>query len=357
MTLTAISIFKEAEQVNLGTKKPVSVKNALNCVSHKNPIVNICHQVLCFLTGKGIITKKRLVKVLHEADLPTLSRVQALFAKAKKHAVEDTKITDAAKATEKKAANQFLSQAKNYQLFLDLLAEEFLIKFAANDPALLTLIKNLPAENKQGIRDLAKAGVTAAYVVECVRTNPQDSAVELLKPLLEKETFAKEFKADLDHKMNPNIHALPNLAELYEELNKGLFGVVQNGFKLPKAGHREFVKQVNFTIKDQTNNPTVETYFVAPKPTNPEDTAEIFKKALAEKSSHIVALSYPSYLAMKANTDHKLGNSFITLKLLSQKTICGNEFIVKNFQVTDASVIDDGVRFTDIGNTLIHPHR
>jgi hypothetical protein len=355
MSISAVSTLQKVEPIIIGSKKAVSVKHALKCVNSKNSVSKIWHQILCFFSGKGLVTKQRLVKALHEADLPTLAKVQRLFTKAKELADKEVTSTD---ANEKAVANQFLKRAKNHELFLALLAEEFLVKFAANDPAVLGLVKSLPATNKKAIQDLAQAGITSTYLLAQSPTNPQDSALEVLKPLLEKEMFAEQIKAKIDSFMKPKANAIPHLAELYEELNKGLLGVIQNSCGPTKAGgSKDLIKPVTFKkVEQQADQPTEEIYFVAPKPTKPEETAAIFKKALAEKSSHIVTLSYPDYLVMKADTDHKLGNSSITLKLLEQEFIgAGAGYIRKSFQVTDASIKENGKPLQRNIDVLVFP--
>lgn len=214
MSISAVSTLQKVEPIIIGSKKAVSVKHALKCVNSKNSVSKIWHQILCFFSGKGLVTKQRLVKALHEADLPTLAKVQRLFTKAKELADKEVTSTD---ANEKAVANQFLKRAKNHELFLALLAEEFLVKFAANDPAVLGLVKSLPATNKKAIQDLAQAGITSTYLLAQSPTNPQDSALEVLKPLLEKEMFAEQIKAKIDSFMKPKANAIPHLAELYEE--------------------------------------------------------------------------------------------------------------------------------------------
>ncbi|PJD97574.1 MAG: hypothetical protein CK425_02805 [Parachlamydia sp.] len=352
MSISAVSTFQKVEPVIIGSKKAVSVKHALKCVSNKNSVSKIWHQILCFFSGKGLVTKQRLVKALHETDLPTLAKVQRLFTKAKELADKATISND---ANEKAVADKFLKRAKNHQLFLDLLAEEFLVKFAANDPAILTFVKGLPATNKKAIQDLAQAGITSTYLVAQSPTNPQNSPVEVLKPLLEKEMFAEQIKAKIDSFMKPKANAIPHLKKLYNQLNKGLLGVIQNCCGPTKTRSKDLIKPVTFKkVEQQADKPTEETYFVAPKPTRPEETAAIFKKALAEKSSHIVALSYPDYLVMKADIDHKLGNSSITLKLLDQKFI-EDDYIRKRFQVTDASLKENGKPLQRNIDVLVFP--
>lgn len=357
MSITAIS--KQAEQFTIGTAKPVTVKNALKCVSNTNSVSKIWHKILCFLSGKGLITKDRLIKALHDADLPTLTKIQKLFDKAQKLADTDTKVTDAAKAAEKKAADQFLKQKDNNKLFLNLLQEEFLFKFAANDPAVLALCKGLPEASKKAILELSKEGISSTYIAAKHR-KAEEPAAEVLKTLFAVDKFEDTIKTDLNSLSAPKADTIPAMADLLKALKDGFQGIINNGCKVPKAASKEFVKAVTFKIGEQTDKPNVETLLVAPKPASPEETAEIFKKALAEKSSHIVALSYPDYLPLKVDAEHKLGSSSISLKLISQERIILDQndsattAIKKSIQITDTSVKDKPLQRTiDI---LIYPN-
>ncbi|PJD97573.1 MAG: hypothetical protein CK425_02800 [Parachlamydia sp.] len=359
MSITAISKFQQAEQFKIGTAKPVTVKNALKCVSSENAISKIWHKILCFLTGKGLITKDRLIKALHEADLPTLTKVQKLFDKAQKLAEGHTKETDAAKAAEKKAADQFLKQKDNNKLFLSLLQEEFLFKFAANDPAVLALCKGLPKASQEAILELSKEGITSTYIAAKHR-KAEEPAAEVLKTLFAVDKFKEGIQTDINSLSAPKADAIPPMADLLKALKDGFQEIINNGCKLPKTASKEFVKTVTFKIGEQADKQNVETFLAAPKPASPEETAEIFKKSLAEKSSHIVALSYPDYLPLKADAEHKLGTSSISLKLLSQELInldpndLATTAIKKSIQVTDTSIKDKPLQRTI--DFLIYPN-
>lgn len=357
MSITAISKFQQAEQFKIGTAKPVTVKNALKCVSNTNAVSKIWHKILCFLSGKGLITKDRLIKALHEADLPTLTKVQKLFDKAQKLADTDTKVTDAAKAAEKKAADQFLKQKDNNKLFLSLLQEEFLFKFAANDPAVLALCKGLPETSQKAILELSKEGITSTYIAAKHR-KAEEPAAEVLKTLFAVDKFEEGIRTDINSLFAPKADTIPAMADLLKALKEGFQGIINNGCKLPKTASKEFVKAVTFKIGEQTDKPNVETLLVASKPAKPEETAEIFKKALTEKSSHIVALSSPDYLPLKVDAEHKLGSSSISLKLLSQELITldqkGSTAIQKSIQVTDTSIQDKPLQRTI--DVLVYPN-
>jgi len=359
MSTTAISTFQRAEQFTIGSVKPVSVKNSLNCVSNKNPVFKLWHKFLCILSRKGFITKNRLVKAMHDADLPTLKKIQKLFDKAQKIADEDSKAADPAKAAEKKAALKFLAKSKNNEVFLNLLKEELLLKFAGNDPAVLSLCKSLPEPAKKVIFELSKEGITSTYLATKYRKGDEPAA-ETLKTLFAVEGFEKTFDADLKGLFAPKADTIPPMEDLLKSLNGGLIGIINNGCKLQKDPSKDFVKAVTFKIGDQTDKPNLETLLVAPKPTNQNETAEIFKKALAEKSSHIVTLDYPEYLSMKIHVEQKLGDSSISLKLICQELIALDtkdptaHAIKKNFLITDTSVKDKPVERTIA--VLVYPN-
>lgn len=330
-TITATQKIAQAEPIKIGSeKKNISLKRALKCAYNPSTMSQIWNRFICFFLGYGIVNQKYVATLVNNTDPATTRKLLKLLSGAQKRIADKDKPDFP--ADQKKAVEEYSKRAEKDKLFLALLKEESLTRFANKDSAVLTLVKALPDAKKEKVIKLANDGFTAPVLFSQFKEKAEDKQDEVLKKILENENFVASIDGEIGLS-KPKADSIPEMKNVIEALKSGLLASIQKGISFAKVT-KDPVKKIKFTDEE---------VFVSQQPTNDVETLEILKTVLTQKSSHIVTLGYPSLnLPSVPDTEKKFGET-ITVKLQKQSlekpaTDQAIGFVVKTFIITDSSV-------------------